>query len=313
MPGYDSRIPVAYLSLGYDLFPFQAFDDAGQLIIPGSVSYPSWVKENIGRLASAPIWEPIYKTLSVLDSSQWDAFAAGVGFGSNDLRVSVFKSLRSVPNADAAYEWGRSYLGTITPTLAQYAGTHRVIDPAILKAISEALDMLPGNQKQNDPKTDPGGKRPGGGDPISLSLGEDAPVSETDAASAMSGFVPWLLLGLRFLTSLATNVALKNAVLTTVWWYPPQGMTIDKSFVEGWKPIHTTYDRGRNRVVHGIWDPSGMPKIWWGTEVKWGGWFGGMPHEPWQWCRAFYPTLNCGGPTIMADDRPLSVAGATRD
>ncbi len=296
MSGYDARIASSFVGLGYDVFPFEAFDGSGRLKVPDSVKYPDYITDGLGVVARAPIWSMLYRTLSVLDDPQWNVFAAGVGFGSKTVNVALFKAISSVADAEAAHQWSLSYQTTVARTIRQFAGTHHLVDPKWLKLANDAIDRLPPKEKQNDPD----GKTPGGGEPRDLLVGADPPATASGVAVEAAGFVPWLLLGLRSVLGVLERFTPKNEVRTTVFWYSGKGQTIDRNFVGNWKPVHIDYMwEGNLRTVHGMWEPVALPHIWHGSGVPWSRWLWAMPHEPWQWCRAMYPTLQCGGPGLQ--------------
>lgn len=328
--GYDARVATAFLALGYDVFPFAAFDGTGRIILPESVTFPDHVKDGLGRVVTAPTWGKLYQTASALDDPPWSSWMAGVGWASNSLNVTIFKAIGSVSDAEAAHQWCVSYLHTVAETLKEYAGTIRYADPGWAQAINGAIEHLPDNWKQNDPATTKGqpdraGKEPGDGtptdpsaepgtllDPLQPNLAGEAPAIEV-----VPPIVPWILLGLRLLATVVLNTSRKSSVLTTVWWYEESGRKTPPDFAKTWKPLHGqylsgTYVGGYNRLVSGIWDPDGCSgsRVWYGTEPPWRSWAiaQSMTHDPWQWCRAFYPTLNCGGPAIARDDRPLQIS-----
>lgn len=288
--GFDPRIASALLTLGYDVFPFEAFDQAGRVRIPDGVRYPEHVKDGLARVATAPAWAEIFRTLSVLDDRQWGVYMAGVGFGPRTLNVAVFRSVTSVSGPAAAHQWSVSYQTTVATSLRQFAGRRHPIDPTWLGYVDEALDRLEQQGVTADaarPAAPPGQVRDGS------AVGSDE-VVELAAPS-------WLLLGLRFLSGLFSRLTVTTEIRTTVFWFPPQDHPrLDVGFGGSWTPLHVDYMYdGSIRSVHATWDPR-IPKLVRGKDVPWGRWLWAMPHELWQWCRAFYPTRSCGGPGLAS-------------
>jgi hypothetical protein len=307
--GYDARIAHAFATLGYDAFPFEAFDDAGRPKVPDGVSVPAHYTDTIGRIAVAPVWSEIFAAVSQLDDRGWSSYMAALAFVGNDVRVAIFKSFGSVGGAAEGDEWSRSYQGTISQTISDYAGRSHLVDPAWVSVINETIGGLPPSQTANDPA----GKTPGGGTATLESL--DAPVD----ALQVEGVAPIFLLGLRLLASVLTNVTVRTYVRTTVFWYTAKGMgDIDRSGASAWTPLHKLYSDRSKRTVHGIWNASGpkpeRPAFWYGNEYPWRGpGIPDMPHEPWQWCRAFYPTAQCGGPEFAQGEGPPCVGESAAD
>jgi hypothetical protein len=325
MAGYDPRIGSAFAALGYDDFPFDAFDTAGNPIIPPGIQLPPHYSAALGRIASAPVWSEIHRAISILDDRGWGCYMAGLAFVGDDVRVVIFKSLSSVPNADAAHEWARSYHETVERTVSDYAGTSHLVDPAWAKTINDVIGMLPEQAKKGDPKagtgsggsTDPGGKRPGGGTPTALAgapAGDPSePPAGAEAGREAFAVAPLLLLALRVMSAVLTTATVRTYVRSTVFWYTPAGWNVDLPWAGHWKPLHTLYSDGRRRSVHGIWNASGRaPAIIRGQSPPWRGpSVPDMPHDSWQWCRAFYPTAQCGGPAEIMGDGPLLVEEAS--
>jgi hypothetical protein len=300
MTGFDSRIVSGFLGLGLDNFPFAAYDGAGRLKIPDSVDFPTHVQEGVGKVVKAPIWSSLYKTMTVLDDPTWNTFSAGIGFNGRNVTVAIFKGMSSVPDAEAAAEWTYSYTTVVARTIRQFAGKQYVIDPAWISAANAALDNLPASEKKNDPAGEQGEGEEGGED--EGAHGTYRPIiSELEHAEglAAAAFVPWLLMGLRSILALLEKYAPSPGVRTTVWWYPAPGQQVTQQLASSWTPMHTDYRYdGALRTVSGIWDPAHRA-FWASRNVNWKDWGWAMPHEPWMWCRSFYPIGRCGGPGLV--------------
>jgi hypothetical protein len=248
---------------------------------------------------------------------------AGVGFPGDHIRVALFKSLRSVPDPNSAHNWARSYHNVVSKTVSDYAGRSHHIDPTWVNVLRTVIGQLPADQKQGDPRngaTDPAGKAPmpileagpaSGSDVAAVGEGEDAPAGFPPSAE---GVPPWLLFGLRVVLAVLDTTR-RTKVLTTVFWYTPEGMArVDMNGASAWIPLHQLYASSGRRSAHGIWNadgpmPNESPSIWSGSSPKWRG-LGveDMPHEPWQWCQAFYPTVDCGGPAITGEQTNVGQA-----
>lgn len=302
MAGYDPRIGGAFAALGYDMFPFSAFDSAGRPIIPSDAQIPAHYAEAVGRIATAPVWSEVYKAVSVLDDPPWGSYMAGLAFVGNDLRVVIFKSIASVADAAAAHQWSLSYQSTVEDTISQYAGRSHIVDPAWAKTISEVIGLVPGQAALAEAV--------GEGDAI-LSSGDSADEVPAGASRVETlAILPWLFFALKAMASVLTNVTVRTYVRTTVFWYTTGAMDVDLARAAGWTPLHTPYVAGNKRTVHGIWNAAGpnskRPAIIWGQSPPWRGpSVPDMPHEPWQWCRAFYPTARCGGPRALLPEGEL--------
>ncbi|WP_133411843.1 hypothetical protein [Agromyces badenianii] len=307
--GFDARVSSAMLSLGYDVFPFEAFDPSGRVKIPEMVQLPTHVRDGIGRVAVAPAWAEIYRTLSVLDDPQWRCFMVGVGYQSGTLNVAIFKPSNSVGGPDQAHEWSRSYQSTVATTLKSFSGTRHVVDPAWFEVLDDAIDKVKQyREDRKNPATDPASGTATG------DAGIDPPKGElgTDAL----GTFDVVLMGLSFMSKFLRTLKVSTEIRTTVYWYAVSGTDMNLDFARRWRPIHTDYRLdGTIRAVHGLWDPApapGSPRFWKGSEVDWKAWLWKMPHESWQWCMAFYPTLNCGGPQLLAGDEVLEFRAVDR-
>ena len=288
--GFDSRIARAMLKLGYRVFPFEAFDQSGNLKTSAQVNFPPDVDAGLGRIVSNPLWGDLYRTLSPL--AQEGVFMAGVGFLNDRVQVALFRATSSVPDANAAMNWASSYHGTVERTLHGYAGRSYALDPALRKVIDKARGYLPAGQRGQD-LTDPDAD-------TTVQTGEqDAPAAEQPVLTAG---IPWLAFGLDLLGELLVNITVRTKVLTTVCWYPPS--TADEVFASRWRPIHAnnlqTGTFSGHRSAHLIWNPVGLPVTWRGKDVSWRGPGLDMPAEPTQWCQALRPLANCLGTPRVA-------------
>lgn len=302
MAGYDPRIGGAFAALGYDTFPFSAFDSAGRPIIPSDAQIPSHYTDAVGRIATAPVWSEIYKAVSVLDDPSWDSYMAGLAFAGNDVRVAIFKSIASVADAAAAHQWSLSYQATVEDTISQYAGASHIVDPAWAKTISEVIGLLPGQAGLME------GSGEGGAVLSSAGSADEVPAGASRVESLAA--LPWLFFALKAMSSVLTNVTVRTYVRTTVFWYTTGAVDVDLAQAGEWTPLHTSYLVRNRRTVHGIWNATGpnskRPAIIWGPSPAWRGpSVPDMPHDPWQWCRAFYPTAPCGGPRALLPDGEL--------
>lgn len=288
MSGFDRRIASGMRGLTYELFPFEAFDEAGRVRVPGSVQYPTYIREGLGTVARAPIWDAFYATLSVLDDPQWNVFSAGTSFVGRTANVVVFKSVNSVSGPAAAHQWSLSYQQVVARSLKAFSGNRYLVDPKWLSLLDEAMNRLPPDQKQDDPA-----KKPGGGqeDPDGALTG---PVTDGVGAEVV-GFVPWLLLGLRAMSTLLGRFTPRTEIRTTVFWYPTGSQVLDRPFAERWTPLHTDYmNDGTLRMLHALWEPAKLPHFWYGSGIDWKKFLWAMPHDVCDWSRSFYPTLSCG-------------------
>jgi hypothetical protein len=327
---YDPRIASAFAALGYDVFPFSAFDSAGRPIVPDDLKIPSHYTEATGRIATTPVWSEIYKAVSVLDDPGWNCYMAGLAFVGNDVRVVIFKALSTVKSAEEANQWSRSYESTVEQTISEYAGRSHIVDPAWVATLNEMIGVLPAENKQGDPKAgqgqaqvpgsaDPAGSRPGGGTPADgavTAVAKDPSAMPANAASSEAlGVAPWLLLALRAMSSVLTNLTKRTYVRTTVFWYTTGTMEVDMAWASNWTPLHRLYADSKKRTVHGVWRAAGpkrgLPAIIYGVDPAWRGpGVPDMPHDPWQWCRAFYPTAPCEGPDRPAVEQgPIAIKG----
>ncbi len=301
MAGFDSRIVGAMLSLGYRIFPFDAYDASGNLKVPGSVDFPPDVDAGLSRIASNPLWADLYRTMSPLGSHH-KCFMAGVGFVNERVQVTIFKNTATVGSASEAMNWAESYHGTVEETLHRYAGTSYLVDPAWAQIIDKARGSLP--QSERDvvmPGSEDVGDIARRGGHLTAA-DDDAPPSDDELVEIAA--IPWLSFALDILYELITKVRVRTKVLTTVVWYPPSG-TADQPFASQWLPIHATLQKGflsGHRSAHLIWNANGLPVVWWGQSVAWKGAGMDMPAEPYQWCQALRPTANCTGRPIAETD-----------
>lgn len=334
---YDPRVASAFAALGYDLFPFSAFDDAGRPLVD-DLAIPARYKEAVGRIASTPAWSEIYRAMSVLDDPEWGCYMAGIAFVGNDVRVAIFKSIGSVATAEAAHEWSVSYSRTVEQTISDYAGRSHLVDQSWVKTLNEVIGILPQQEKAGDPaagqaqgSTDPAGKTPGGGNVIQLAgvskpllFGPPAPVAATakdqkalPAAAPQAstlGAPPLFMLALRVMAAILSNLTKRTYVRSTIFWYTPGTLDVDLAWAEGWKPLHTDHTTPDRRSVHAIWNAQGpkaqRPSLIRGNPAWRGSSVVDMPHDLEQWCRAFYPTANCETPVTNADGSVANVAVA---
>jgi hypothetical protein len=312
MAGYDPRIARAYGALGYDTFPFEAFDGDGRLRSLDPVQVPDHYKQAVGKIAVQPVWADIYRAISLLANADHRCFMAGLRFVGDSIALAVFKPLTSVAGAQAGHNWSMNYGGTIAQTVSDYAGRSYLVDPAWAKTLADVIDALPERDRQNDPNKPP--PRPVSADESPAAWADDRAELPRDASAAppASGLPPLALLGLRVLSSVLSNWTVRTKVLTTVWWYPASGQPdVDLPGAQAWLPLHTEYAASRRRTVHGIWNPgppAQVPRIWSSTKVLWRGLgVADMPHMPWQWCAAFYPNAKCA-PQIAAAGPLTAVA-----
>lgn len=290
--GFDSRVARAMLKLGYRVFPFEAFDQSGNLKVSAQVDFPADVDAGLGRIVSNPLWRDLYRTLSPLAAE--GVFMAGIGFLNDRVQVALFRATSSVADGQVAMNWASSYHGTVERTLHGYAGRTYVLDPSLRKVIDKARGYLPAGAALAD-LADPDS------DSMIQTGEQDAPAAEQPVVTAV---VPWLAFGLDLLGELLVNVTVRTKVLTTVCWYPPR--VADEAFASRWKPIHAanlqTGTFSGHRSAHLIWNPVGFPVTWRGASVSWKGAGLDMPAEPVQWCQALRPLANCLGSPLAAPD-----------
>lgn len=290
--GFDSRIAAALLSLGYRIFPFEAFDQNGKLLVPDSVDFPEDVETGLGTIVSNPLWADLYRTMSPLRSHH-RVFMAGIGFINDRVQVALFKSTTTVSGPQEAMNWADSYHNTVEQTLHRYAGTSYLLNPAWRTIVDKAKGALPPAQRDAQ------------ADDVSNSVQDgqapDGPPS--DEPLHVAAIPPWLLFGLDLIFELVTKATVRTKVLTTVAWYPDK--PVDNAWAAAWKPIHTDLQRGwlsGHRSTHLIWNPVGLPVTISGQGVAWQGPGLDMPHLPVQWCQALRPLANClGRPTATAN------------
>ncbi|MEO7260458.1 MAG: hypothetical protein ABI047_04250 [Jatrophihabitantaceae bacterium] len=298
--GFDARISRAMLKLGYRIFPFEAFDQSGNLKVSGGVDFPPDVDAGLGQIVSNPLWKDLYRTLSPLAAE--GVFMAGVGFLNDRVQVALFRATTSVANASEAMNWAQGYHGTVEKTLHAYAGNTYLLDPALRKVIEKARGQLPaGGQGPAGPSEGGEGYGDADGDTTVQTDEEYAPAAEKPVPATG---VSWLALGLDLLAELLVNATVRRKVLTTVCWYPPS--LAGEPFARGWKPIHATNLQtgvfSGHRSAHLIWNPVGLPVTWRGSEVSWKGPGLDMPADPTQWCQALRPLANCLGTPLAAPE-----------
>jgi hypothetical protein len=296
MSGYDQRIATAFVGLGYDLFPFEAFDGAGRVIVPDVVHYPDYIQEGLGVVSQSGIWQELYKTVSVLGNPPWNVFSCGLNFTERAVNVAIFKPIYPVADARAAHQWVLSYQAVPETTISGFAALHHFVDPKWLSLLDDAIDKLP------------------------VSLTQEfagSPSGRTDSPKGAVGkesLVGWLALGLRAMSGVLRAVSVRSAIRTTVFWYPSGQQVIDQAFAAAWIPLHFDYITQPNlRAVNGLWEPGDLPHFFAGREVNWNRAFWAVPNTLSQWCRAFYPTLNCGsglGPSAVSEGVEVNLAGS---
>jgi hypothetical protein len=308
--GYDQRIASAMRGLGYTIFPFEAYDGAGRVVLPDRLDVPARWEQAVGRVASTPAWSEVFATLSVLDDANpaWRSYMVGVGFQPGEIRVMIFKWLRSVASAQSGVQWSQSYQAVPAATIAELAGRTYAIDPGLVAALQELGSFLQQNASANAtaaPDAVDGPARP---------LASPPPDGHEDgvAAAAVAG---WALLGVQAVMavlSAATKFGGATGVRTTVVWFPGSGdPAVTGEAAGAWTPIHTDFTTANRRTVHGIWNPAGpkygLPPFWFSDRNAWRG-LGvkDMPHTPDQVSRALRPA------GVAAADEELSGA-ATPD
>jgi len=297
--GFDSRIADAMLSLGYRIFPFEAFDQTGNLLVPDSVDFPADVDAGLGRIVANPAWKDLYRVMSPLQR-QRRVFMAGIGFMNDRVQVALFKSTTTVGNANEALSWADGYYGTTEASMHAYAGESYLLDPQFRMIIDKARGMLPAAQQDVD------------ADVASATIqtdSEDAPPTEEPANS--QALAPWLKFGLDLLADVVTKATVRTKVLTTVAWYASQ--VADQTFAANWKPIHANLQTGwlsGHRSAHLIWNPVGAPVTWFGSGVAWKGPGLDMPHTPVQWCQALRPLADCIGHPLAEPEDVVAAAEA---
>jgi hypothetical protein len=287
---WDSRCVGAMLSLGYRVFPFDAFDRNGELLIPDGVRFPADVATELGRVASNPLWADLYRTMSPLQHHH-KCFMVGIGFVNEKLQIAIFKWAGTVSDANEAQYWADSYHGTVEATLHAYAGRSYLIDPRWRPAIEEARKYVPKYKEPSGEVSDIVTQLPGPDTPASVGAIEPLVV------------IPWLGLALDLFADLVSKATVRTKVLTTVLWYPTS--VADLTYAGRWRPIHTNLQKGTfsgHRSAHAIWNPVGSPVIWTGASVAWKGPGLDMPHDPVQWCQALRPTANCTARPISGED-----------
>jgi hypothetical protein len=290
--GYDQRVASAMRGLGYTIFPFEAFDGAGRVVLPGGIQVPDRWTQAAGRIASTPAWSEVYATLSVLDdaSPAWRCFMVGVGFAPGQVRIIVFKHLRSVADAAAGVQWSTSYHAVPSATVAELAGKTYLVDPGLVEALGELAGYLQGQgPKVQDPPT-----QGGAADGAEAVRPSPPPEGALPGGEALPG---WALLGVQAAMAVltaASKFARGTSVLSTVVWYPGQGEGVVTGVqANAWTPINTPFSASNRRTAHGIWNPAGpsakLPSLWYGTD-RWQGWgVKDMPHTPEQVARALAP------------------------
>lgn len=299
--GFDSRAAGAMLSLGYRIFPFEAFDQSGNLVVPSRVDFPPDVEQGLGKIAANPLWKDLFRTMSPLQSHH-KVFMAGIGLVNDRVQVAIFKSTTTVAGADEAMNWSESYHGTVEETLHRYAGSSYLLDPAWRGVVDKARASLP-KEEQDVEVADFLGD-------FQLGSSDSPPIQ--DEAQTLTG-VPWLAIALDLFAELVTKATVRTKVLTTVAWFAPQAA--DAAYAGRWKPIHATLQTGwlsGHRSAHLIWNSVGLPVTWRGEAVAWKGPGMDMPHDTVQWCQALRPLANClGRPALeLTEADALSVESA---
>lgn len=289
--GVDPRVQTAMLSLGYDVFPFEAYDSAGRVKVPDAVQFPSYVRDGLGKIAAAPAWAEIYRTLSVLDGEPWRCYMVGVGFQSGTLNIAIFKAASTAPTPQHADRWSSSYQTTVATSLKTFAGNRYAIDPAWFDVLDTAIEKVKEVNDDKKPKDTIVVGRAEGGEP---------PIGAEDLEVESLNPLDYVLMGLSFVSKFLRTLKLSTEIRTTTFWYATTGVRMDLAYAQRWVPLHRDYRYlGKIRMLHMLWDPASSPSIWSGSAINWTEWLWRMPHEPWQWCRAFYPMGKCGGPSLV--------------
>ncbi|HEX8051758.1 MAG TPA: hypothetical protein VF517_02125 [Thermoleophilaceae bacterium] len=317
------RIRTALRGMGHSIFPFNAFDEFGELTLT-PLKIPAQYTELAKQVAQSPVFEAVYTHISVLEEEpDWRCYSLGLSF-TPDYGISIIpvKSLDSlnVSREEAprvAGEWATSLNELILENVQQVAGADYVLPDQIAKAVKELLPIVrkllpdkPGGGQGPGPGTEPGpgpgpepepGPEPGPEPIVPLDLLEapgqhHAGVPALEAAdAALAAASPWSpVLGLELAAAVLSAAAMlrkKQSVTATIVWYPPDSWEgFDEAewdhYRKHLKPI--SY-RGRRKVVHACWNPFSRKVLAFGPDDLWNSDNPHVPKRPSQVQRAFYP------------------------
>lgn len=291
------RLAGAYLGLNYEIFPFDGFDNNGRVRVPERVVIPEHWRADFAAAQSAPLWNAVFKALSVLDNREpeWRCYALGVGFGRDGIRLMPAKSLSSVASPTAAAQWTTAYGEVILRSVQELAGRRYVVHPAWLQALRGVLAIFKGEGGGAGDEGE-GGEGNGQGHRAAMlggrePDGEERPADDGEVAVAVVGVGALAVSFVLAVLEAAESLTVGQRVTSTNIWFVPEGWPpLGEAGAARWSTLSPVSRwSGNRRVVNAVWD-GGIRQLWhWNHLHPWNQGFGWAPHKPQQLWQALYP------------------------
>jgi hypothetical protein len=286
----DSRLrSKLYRGLGFDTFPFHAYDEFGDIVVPDDVHFPPEQQAQLDQTLAAPQWKQIFRILTTLQTPEWACYSAALRFLGKDVELVVAKSIDSVPGGIKAAEWCESLGLTLLKSIQEWAGSQWTIDHGVLNGLIAVLNVIKGHMSGGGGSTPTGSVESGGtGNPPKGST--ELLIDRGDIGL----FSP--VMALELLVSLdkfALSFQKQRNVTAAVIWYVPEnwGSESTDEILKNWRAVGKapeTWDKSR-RVSSCLWNPEFNQLQGWEDAGHWTSGHPAMQIDPERMRRTLYP------------------------
>jgi hypothetical protein len=268
----DNRLRrLLYKAAGYSAFPFHAYDEYGNVILPDDVVLPPEDKEHLEEALRSPKWEQLFSQLSALDDTEnWNCYSVGLNYTGNSINLIAAKSLGTIGDPVHARRWCEALGNSMLRAVQQSAGTEWAVDHQLVKGLRAVLDALKrqlsggGGGGGEQPTPEPGG---GNGKPPQPEPAQPAGENEPEALD-VAALSP--VMALEFLSSLAEfalTMTQPRRITATVLWYVPEDWPAysSKELLRAWGELERAENiwDGTRRVESCIWNPRIREAVGW--------------------------------------------------
>jgi hypothetical protein len=264
----DGQIVTALRSIDHDLFPFDAFNSAGQLI--RSPDVPDNLKRELHEVLAQPDWRRVFETVSLFDNP--GHFATALGFKLDDRGVSLIlvRPVQTIKSPQVGLDWYDRLTDTLLKTVQDNAGKKYWVKPSWIDAIRQILGLIKGEADH-------------------LADTEDANKDEELQSLAL------LILAVEFVLNIleiANKFGRNHDVSCIVLWdYPTWYPRLNVASLAKWEPVgHVVNNHGLN-VAGVVWDRGGRTTWDWSKAHPWYG----LRVPPKTIYSAWYPSGLFGG------------------
>lgn len=257
----DPQIVTALRSIDHDVFPFSAFNTAGQLV--KSPSVPDDLQRELAEVLRQPDWKRVFAAVSLFDNVGHHATNLGFKMDGKGISLVVVRPQQTIRDAASGAKWYGNLTMTILASIQENAGKAYYVKPSWIDAIRKILGLLKGqaDQAAMPPRSD----------------------ADLQVIAELTLAVEFILGILEIANSFGRN---HNVSCAVVWEYPLWYGRLTQSTVRPWAPIGSVVNHNRMNVTGLIWDRLGRTMWEWSRERPWYG----MRVSPATLLAAWYPS-----------------------